>query len=69
VLGVFAQGHDRDWWLATIVAVSVFYYGAAIGHVRQAITQRNFAPGNIGAVLVFALAVPALLIILYLVTE
>ena len=69
VLGVFAQGHDRDWWLATIVAFSVFYLGAAIGHVREAVTQRNFAPGNFGAVLVFDVAAPALLIIIYLVTD
>jgi hypothetical protein len=37
--------------------------------LREAVTQRNFAPGNIGAVLLFDVAAPALLIILYLVTD
>jgi hypothetical protein len=69
VLGVFASGYDRDWWLATIVAFSVFYLGAGVGHVREAVTRRNFAPGNIGAALVFDVAAPALLIILYVVTD
>jgi hypothetical protein len=68
VLGVFAPGYDRDWWLAAIVAFAVFYFGAAIGHIRQAVTERNFAPGNVGGVLLFDVAAPALLIVLYLVT-
>jgi hypothetical protein len=69
VLGVFAGSHDRDWWLAAVVAFAVFYLGAAVGHVREAVTQRNFAPGNIGGVLVFDVAAPGLLIILFLVTD
>jgi hypothetical protein len=66
-LGVFAGSHDSDWWLATILAFAVFYLGAAVGHVREVVTQRNFAPGNIGAALVFDVAAPALLVALYLV--
>jgi hypothetical protein len=69
VLGAFASGYDRDWWLATIVTFSVFYFGAAIGHIREAVTQRNLAPGNIGGVLLFDVAAPALLIILYLLSD
>jgi hypothetical protein len=69
VLGALAPGHDRDWWLAALVAFSLFYFGAAIGHVREAVTQRNFAPGNVGAVLAFDVAAPALLITLYLGTD
>jgi hypothetical protein len=69
VLGAFAAGHDRDWWLATLVAFAVFYFGAAIGHVREAVNERNFAPGNIGGALVFDVAAPALLLILYVVTD
>jgi hypothetical protein len=69
VLGAFASSHNRDWWLATVVAFAVFYFGAAIGHVKEAVTERNFAPGNIGGALVFDVAAPALLIILYVVTD
>jgi hypothetical protein len=69
VLGVFAPGQDRDWWLATVLAFSVFYLGAAAGHVKEAVTERNFAPGNIGGAFVFDVAAPVLLIVLYLVTD
>jgi hypothetical protein len=69
VLGVFATSSGTDWWLAAIVAFSVFYLGAAIGHIRQAIKERNLSPGNFGAVLVFDVAAPALLIMLYLATD
>ena len=69
VLGVFASSFDRDWWLATVVAFSVFYIGAAIGHVREAVTQHNLSPGNVGGVLLFDLAAPVLLIVLYIVTD
>jgi hypothetical protein len=69
VLGAFAPGHDRDWWLATLVAFCVFYLGAAIGHVRETVTERNFSPGNFGGALVFDVVAPTLLIVLYLVTS
>jgi hypothetical protein len=68
VLGAFAPGNDRDWWLATLVAFGVFYLGAAIGHVRETVTKRNFSPGNFGGALVFDVAAPALLIVVYLLT-
>jgi hypothetical protein len=65
VLGVFASSYGRDWWLATVVAFSVFYLGAAVGHLRHIVVERNFSPGNAGPVLFIDIAVPLFLIWLY----
>ena len=56
----------RGWfWLAPIVARSVFLLGAAWVHVDDMITHENFAPGNAGPVLFYDLVVPALAIALF----
>ena len=64
-LGIMTGWFDRDFWLATIVAFSVYMLGAAAGHVRSMIRERNFAPGNAGYIFWYDVLVPVLLIILY----
>ena len=64
-LGVLSVGQGQAWWLATIVAYSIFYLGAAAGHVRELVVRGNRSPGNAGAVLVLDVAVPLFLIVLY----
>lgn len=65
VLGAWASGQDQSWWLATVVAFSIFYLGAAIGHVKDIIAKKNYASGNAGGVLVVDVLIPVLLIVLY----
>ena len=65
VLGVFAPSYGRDFWLATIIVSSIFLLGAAVGHVRQMLGARNFAPGNAGAVFFNDVAIPVFAIVLY----
>ena len=65
VLGVLASSYGHQWWLATIVAYSIFMLGAAAGHVRELVLRGNRAPGNAGVMLVLDIAVPILLIVLY----
>lgn len=65
VLGVLAPWRGKEWWLATIVAYSIFYLGAAAGHVREFVVRGNRSPGNAGAVLVLDVGVPLLLVVLY----
>ena len=65
VLGVLCFWLRGDFWLATIIAVSVFLLGAAYGHIRDIIVNRNFAPGNAGAALYSDILKPAVLIALY----
>jgi hypothetical protein len=56
------------FWLATIVVFSIFMLGAAVGHVRSMVAERNFAPGNAGFIFWYDLLAPILLIVLYLAT-
>ena len=51
--------------LATVVAFSIFYLGAAIGHVKDIITKKNYASGNAGGVLIVDVLIPVLLMALY----
>ena len=67
VLGVMAGSFGRAWWLAAIIAFSVFYFGAAVIHVREMVTERNFAPGNAGFIFWYDVIVPIWLVVLYVV--
>jgi hypothetical protein len=69
VLGVTASSFERDYTLAAIVAFSIFMVGAAVGHVRSMVRDRNFAPGNAGYIFWYDILAPVLLIVLYLVTR
>jgi hypothetical protein len=69
VLGVVASTFGPQWWLAAIVAFSVFYLGAAVGHVRELIVEHNPSPGNAGSILVFDVLVPLFLILLWVVVK
>jgi len=64
-LGLMSGWFDRDFWLATIVAFSIYMLGAAVGHVRSMIRERNFSPGNAGYIFWYDVLVPILLIVLY----
>jgi hypothetical protein len=66
VLGVMCPAYGRGFWLATIVMVSIFLIGAAVGHVKQMVVAKNFAPGNAGAIFAADVFVPVFLIVLYL---
>ncbi len=48
VLGLLSLRASRQFRLATIIAVSVWLWGDAVGHVYQMIVANNFAPGNAG---------------------
>jgi Family of unknown function (DUF6790) len=68
VLGLMSGWFDRDFSLATIVAFSIYMLGAATGHVRSMIQERNFAPGNAGYIFWYDVLAPILLISLYVVS-
>jgi len=65
VLGVMASSFHRGFWLATIIAFSVFMLGAAVGHARQMVETKDFAPGNAGLVFWCDIIFPVALIVLY----
>ena len=56
----------RGWfWLAPIVAKSVFLLGAAYVHISDILEQGNLAPGNAGPVLFYDVALPLIVLSLF----
>ena len=68
VLGVMAPMFDRDFQLATVIAFSIFFLGAAVGHVVQLVRAHNTSPGNTGFIFWFDVIAPLALIALYIAT-
>jgi len=64
ILGLLCLKFRDNFWTATVIAVSVFYWGAAYGHLMDIIQHANYAPGNAGAVLYFDIILPIVLIVL-----
>jgi len=48
ILGLLALKASTQFRLATVIAVSVWLWGDAVGHVYQMVVAGNFAPGNAG---------------------
>lgn len=65
VLGVMAGSYSQGFWLATIIAFSIFMLGDAVGHIRQMIVAHDFAPGNAGIYFWNDIILPIALIVLY----
>jgi hypothetical protein len=62
VLGVLAFWGNFSFRLAAAIAGIVWYWGDAVGHVRQMIVASNFAPGNAGPWFWTDVIVPFLLV-------
>lgn len=66
-LGVLCIWLRGNFWLAAGLASAVFRFGAAFGHIRDAMVHKNYAPYNVGAVLcVGDIFIPFLILILLL---
>jgi hypothetical protein len=63
VLGVLAFWGNFSFRLAAAIAGIVWYWGDAIGHVRQMVVANNYAPGNAGPWFWTDVLVPLLLIV------
>ena len=67
ILCIFFRG---SYWLAAIIANSVFLIGCMIGHVRSMADSGNLAAYNIGPnIIISDLILPLVLIVLYLVYQ
>jgi hypothetical protein len=62
VLGVLAFWGNFGFRLAAVIAGVVWYWGDAVGHVKEMIVANNFAPGNAGPWFWTDVLVPFLLI-------
>jgi len=57
----------RGWfWLAPIIARSVFSLGAGYVHIVDILAHANLSPGNAGPVLIYDIAVPFLAVGLFI---
>ncbi len=65
VLGIMCIWKRNDFWLATIIGLSIWLIGDAIDHLADMIYNNNYAPGNVGIPLYTDIIVPVVLIILY----
>lgn len=64
VLGLLCLKIRENFWVATVIGFSVFYLGAAYGHIRDIMQTGNMAPGNAGFALYMDILAPIVLIIL-----
>lgn len=62
ILGVLAFWGNFGFRLAAVVAGVVWYWGDAVGHVKEMIVANNYAPGNAGPWFWTDVFVPFLLI-------
>lgn len=63
ILGLLSIKY-RSFWAPTIIAYTVFMWGAAIGHIYNVQQTGNLTAGNAGAVLYLDILMPILFIIL-----
>jgi hypothetical protein len=65
ILGILCAKFRGYFWLATGIGSSIFYLGAAFGHIRDMIVNHNHSPYNAGLILYIGdILVPLLMIIL-----
>src|ERR671929_2023043 len=64
VLGVLCYWLRDNFWVATVIANSVFQLGAAVVHINQIVVAHNYQPNNAGIVLYTDILVPLVLIAL-----
>lgn len=64
VLGITCIWFRGNYWIATVIATTIFLWGAAYGHIMDIIVHGNYAPGNAGGVLYDDILVPLITIVL-----
>lgn len=69
VLGFMCIWIRGQFWTATVVAASVFLFGAAIVHIIEIKRKGNLSPGNAGLILFSDVAKPLVLIGLLIATH
>ncbi len=62
VLGFLCIWIRGNFWAATVIASSVWLLGCGVGHVREMVKTRNFAPGNAGPPFISDVVKPLVLI-------
>jgi hypothetical protein len=58
IAGFIAAFASFDRRLVAVIGPSIFSLGAGVGHIRQMITEHNFAPGNAGVIFYLDFIIP-----------
>jgi hypothetical protein len=64
ILGITCIWFRGNYWIATVIAATIFLWGAAYGHITDIIVHGNHAPGNAGGALYDDILVPLITIVL-----
>ncbi len=64
ILGILCWKLRDNFWTATVLAVSIFYLGAAYIHISNIAQTGNIAPGNAGYALYIDIIIPLILLCL-----
>ena len=67
VLGILCYWIRGSFWLATVIATSVWLGGDAVVHIYDIVVNQNYHPGNVGLPFYFDILLPLLLIVLEIV--
>lgn len=65
VLGILCIWIRGNFWLATVLGVSIWLLGDAVTHLIDMVVNHNYAPGNVGATLYTDILIPVVLLITY----
>lgn len=63
-LGILCYWIRGNFWVATVIAFSVQWLGAAVVHIRDIVVAANYAPNNAGLTLYLDILMPLILIAL-----
>jgi hypothetical protein len=63
-LGILCYWIRGNFWVATVIAFSVQWLGAAVVHIRDIVVAANYAPNNAGMTLYLDILMPLILIAL-----
>ncbi len=64
-LGLLCYWLRAQFWIATVIATSVWLLGDAVGHIQQIIVANNYHPNNAGVAVLFNdIGIPLILIAL-----
>lgn len=69
ILGILCIWIRGNFWIATILGISIWYLADAYGHIRDMLVNHNYAPGNAGAPLYTDICLPIFLIILMIIHQ
>ena len=67
VLGILCYWIRGNFWLATVIATSVWLLGDAVVHIYHIVVNQNYHPGNAGLPFYYDILLPLLLIVLLII--